>query len=292
MMKNLIAINLGLLLAVGLVGRQLYLSVGRFNEDNRLSKVQPPRDLKTKIATEGGLAALPAFQPLNPTDFSVVAANNLFSETRAKEEKVETTTEPVVPPLTVKPVLVGVTVAGNLRFATIVDPGATAAGGNVRKFQTKRLGDSYAGYTITDISHDRIVLEYGSRREVIPLYDAAKTPGQGGKTPILPTRVVAFGSGIQSSGTGISQQALLPPNAAPQRTQTPGAPVSATIGSSGGPTGGPPSAGITRTTPSTPGRQVPGQQATPTWNERIDDQGRRVVRTPFGDIIQDRPRNP
>ena len=39
-------------------------------------------------------------------------------------------------------------------------------------------------------------------------------------------------------------------------------------------------------------RQVPGnapQQVAP--NERIDEQGRRIIRTPFGDIVRDKPNN-
>jgi hypothetical protein len=133
-----------------------------------------------------------------------------------------------------------------------------------------------------------MVLEFGSRREVIPLHDAAK-PAQGGKTPILPTRVVAFGGGVASQGTGISQQALLPPNVAPQRTPTQGV-VSTNIGSAAS-TAPPGQSGVSRTVA---GRQAPGaaQQTPPNWNQTTDDQGRRVIRTPFGDVIQDKPPNP
>ncbi len=281
MTKNWLAINLALLALTALLAWQLNVTVLRFNNDNKLSRIQPVRDLKQKITADGGLPAPQPYPAINPVDFSVIAANNLFSESRTKEEKVEQVAAPVEPPLTVKPILVGVTISGNQRYVAIIDP---AAGANNKRAQIKQLGDTYAGYTITDITGDAMVLEFGSRREVIPLHDVAK-PAQVGKTPILPTRVVSFGGGVPSQGTGVSQQALIPPNVGPQRTPTQGV-VSSSIGSAS-PSG---PSGISR---ATPGRPTPGApQAPPNWNQTTDDQGRRVIRTPFGDVIQDRPPNP
>jgi hypothetical protein len=71
--------------------------------------------------------------------------------------------------------------------------------------QIKRVGDTYHGYTITHINAEDIVLQSGSRMEVIPLHEGSKQP-IAGKTAIQPTRVVSFGTmgttvGTASAGT-------------------------------------------------------------------------------------------
>jgi len=175
-------------------------------------------------------------------------------------------------------------------LALIVDPAAPGGG---RKTGTKRLGDVYQGYTVTDITETQMVLESGSRREVIPLFDASKRPAPGGKTSIAATRVVAFGAGPSgAAGAAVVQPQRIPTAAATQARQ-PGAqtqPVAA--GTAPGAQAAPaaPQSGIVRTTPQ--GRQVPGAAPGATWNEGVDDQGRRVIRTPFGDIVRERPPTP
>jgi hypothetical protein len=66
--------------------------------------------------------------------------------------------------------------------------------------QIKRIGDVYQGYTVTNITADSMVLELGSRREVIPLHEGTKQASMG-KTPIIDTQVVSIGG---SSSGGIS----------------------------------------------------------------------------------------
>ncbi len=170
-----------------------------------------------------------------------------------------------------KPTLVGVTLAGGQRLASIIDP--ASPGG--RRSQTKRLGDTYQGYTITDITSSEMVLELGHRREVIPLRDGSRPSGQGGKTPVLATRVVPFGGGGGAPVT-VSAPVVVTQNPVPTRPSGPAAsPAPRRIGLQV--------------------RQGPAQTAQPTgpgWNDRVDEQGRRVVRTPFGDIVRDKPPNP
>ncbi len=276
MTKTWIAINAVLLLLAGGLGWRLYTSAKKFKSQNDVAKIQPARLPNQKITLEG---ALPPAQPPpqhNPADFAVIPAQNLFSDTRTKEEKVEA--PPAVqeaPPLQVRPILVGVTLAGGQKMASVLDP---TAGGSPRRSQTRRLGDTFQGYTITDITMDQMVLERGNRREVIPLFDASKHPAQGaaaqgGRTPILPTRVIAFGGG--ASGQGVAQ----PVSSGPRSVAVAGS-------SSGGQASAP--AGASRPSSTTPAQQVRQMPATPSQTAPAtgptDAQGRRVIRTPFGDV--------
>lgn len=289
MTRNWIAVNLVLLLVAALLGWKLQISVKRFRAENDLAKIQPVQDLKQKITQEGGLPPLPPAKRHSPAEFVAIPDKNLFSETRAREEKQDAPAVAEIPVLQVKPVLVGVTITSKQRLAAIIDP---ATAGTARKAQPKRIGDTYQGYTITDISPTQMVLEYGSRREVIPLFDAAKHPPQAGKTTILPTRVVAFGG----ASTGSAASGPAAPAVAVRNS--PGSSTVAQIGgaAASGSTGG--QSSVARAA-SPAGRQVPGnpQQAVPAQQqlnpgERVDDQGRRVIRTPFGDVVRPNTPNP
>jgi hypothetical protein len=175
---------------------------------------------------------------------------------------------------------------------------------------TKRLGDTYQGYTITDITSSQMVLENGPRREVIPLFDGAKHQPQGGKTPILATRIVSFGGGGVSGGSQIAASGAV---AAAVPVGRPAVPQPAFSAGAGSPSSlvntiitpaqaqqmNAQTAGPARSAPAAtpaPVRQPAPvtniQQPAPTWNERTNEQGRRVIRTPFGDIIRDQPTNP
>jgi hypothetical protein len=285
MTRNWIAINVLLAALTGVLVWQLYAAINRYRLENDVSKIQPVSDIKS-IPVEQGLPARQPLRHYNAGEFEVIPAQNLFSETRAREEKAETPA-PVetAPTLDVKPVLVGVTLSGSHRLALISDPGESSG----RKTKTKRLGDTYRGYTVVDINETQMVLQAGNRREVIPLFDSSKRPTQGGKTPIVATRVVAFGA----------PAAAAQPSAAPVRSNvaanvgTPARPAAAQPGSNVTTVVSPAQAtanqGTSRTTQAQQGRQAPGA-AQPAWNERTDEQGRRVIRTPFGDIV--RPEKP
>lgn len=179
------------------------------------------------------------------------------------------------PPLAQKPIYVGVTIFENRRMASIIDP--TNAGGG-RKTQTRRIGDVYQGYTITDITESQMILENGNRREIIPLHDGAKRSGQG-KTPILATRIVAIGGGAGGGASTPPIASSVPPGAVPRT----GGPASAVIGGTGQRTTASPPTAVRSVPP-----QVQQQGAAGNLNEGTDAQGRRVIRTPFGDIVRDR----
>jgi hypothetical protein len=211
MTKKWIAINLLLFVITGLLGWRLYLSILRFDVDNDLAKIQPVRDMKQKIVPEKVLPKLPPNKNYFPAEFAIVPEKNIFSESRSREEKAEVAAQPETPPLTQKPILVGINIADAQQTALIIDPTGSAQDRNHRA-QTKRVGDVYRGFTITRIASDHIVLESGAQKEIVPLHEGSKK-NQGGKTPILSTRVVSFGGGNASGGTPVVSSSGTAPSA-------------------------------------------------------------------------------
>jgi hypothetical protein len=202
MTKKWITINLLLLVITGLLGWRLHVSVLRFNAENDLARIQHVPDIKQKIVPEKPLPQLVPAKNYLPAELAVIPEKNIFSESRSKEEKTEAAAPPETPPLTQKPVLVGVNIADNQQKALIIDSPNAPQDRN-RRAQIRRIGDVYRGYTITSITLDRIVLESGTRREIIPLHEGSKR-SQAGKTPIVSTRVVSFSGGGVSGGTSVS----------------------------------------------------------------------------------------
>jgi hypothetical protein len=283
MTKKWIAINLLLFVITGLLGWRLYLSILRFDVDNDLAKIQPVRDMKQKIVPETVLPKLPPNKNYFPAEFAIVPEKNIFSESRSREEKAEVAAQPETPPLTQKPILVGINIADAQQTALIIDPTGSAQDRNHRA-QTKRVGDVYRGFTITRIASDHIVLESGAQKEIIPLHEGSKK-NQGGKTPILSTRVVSFGGGNASGGTPVVSSSGNAPSAA----RTAVAPIAAPAGAPGGPPVAsrqttPASA---QTQPTAPSAQAPVQiqtQQEPSPGSSAPKT--RVIRTPFGDIVR------
>jgi len=274
MTKNWIVVNVVLLIISCLLGWQVKMSVDRFNAENNLGKISPAG--KQRLTLEAGISPSQPPRAYNAAEFAPIPSKNVFSETRAREEteQQQVAQVPESPPLAQKPIYVGVTIFENQRMASIIDP--TNAGGR-RKTQTRRIGDVYQGYTITDITESQMILENGNRREILPLHDGAKRSAQGGKTPILATRIVAIGGA--AAGGAAAGGAPTPPGA----VSRPGGPASAVIGGAAQRTTANPPAGIRPVPP-----QVQQQGAAGNPNERVDAQGRRVIRTPFGDIVRDK----
>jgi hypothetical protein len=275
MTKKWIAITLLLLVITCLLGWRLRASVHRFNAENDLAKLQPIQDVKQKMVPENPLPKLAPLKKYNPSEFAVIPETNVFSESRTKEEKVEIAAPPEPPPLAQKPILVGVTIADNVKKASIIDPTSPQQDKN-RRAQIKRIGDSYHGYTITDITLNHIVLESGTRKEIIPLHEGSKRT-QGGKTSILSTRVVSFGGG-SSGGTPVSVASgtAVRTNVTPVSSPAPAA-QSIAISPA-------PAQQRATSTSANPAAARPAQQKIPPSG--TDEQGRRVIRTPFGTIVR------
>jgi hypothetical protein len=276
MTKKWIAITLLLLAITGLLAWRLHLSIQQFKAENDLAKIQPIRDIKQKMVPEKPMPRPVSPKGYNVAEFGVIPENNLFMESRTKEEKVEQA-PPELPPLAQKPILVGVSIVDDVKRASIIDPTAPSTDRN-RRAQVKRIGDVYHGYTITEIVSDHIVLEGGARKEIIPLHEGTKRP-QAGKTSIQSTRIVSIGGG--GGGGGIPVNIV---GAAGRSGSTPVGAQGATAVTQpvGGAAAGqrPGAANATPTAVQTP--QTPS-------NVRTDPQGRRVVRTPFGDIVRPAP---
>jgi hypothetical protein len=284
MTRNWIAVNVVLLLAALTLGWQLYNAVRSFKAENDPSKIAPAGDVKKIIPLESGLPPQQPVRRYTPAEFEAISAKNLFSESRAAEEQTEQPQVVQTPELTVKPILVGVIQSGSTSLAMMVDPTAPDP---KRRTQTRRVGDAYQGYTITEISPTRMVLEAGGRTEVIPLYDSSKHPAQGGKTPIIATRVVNFGAGGAGAATGsiVRQPTAAAASAEParpspaQQTQ----PARST-------TRGSQQAASRGSVPQAAPQQAPATQQAPLApGETRDSQGRRVLRTPWGDIVRPEP---
>ncbi len=279
MTKKWIAITLLLFVATGLLGWQLYVSVQRFNAENDLSKIRPVQDLKQKIVQDKSLPRSAPSVNRTPAEFAVVPENNVFSESRTREDKADSAAALEPPPLTQKPILVGVSIVDNQKRASIIDPSNPAQGRN-RRSQTKRIGDVYRGYTITDITPNHIVLESGARKEIIPLHEGSKRQ-QGGKTSILSTRVVPIGGGTVTGGMPVIVVGASPVSG---RTVTAPVPASVSANIPQPVVGGLPGAVQQRTPPTNVTPTQPAQLQVPTTE--TDAQGRRIIRTPFGNIVR------
>ncbi len=273
MTKKWIAIGLLLFAIAALLGWELRVSILQFKAENDIAKIQPARDMKQQIIQDKPVPKVVPVKNYNPAEFAVIPDKNIFSDSRSKEDRAEALTPPEPPPLAQKPILVGVTIDTQPR-ASIIDP--TVPQGRDRRAQIKRIGDVYQGYTITEISPERMVLESGTRKEIIPLREGTKR-GQQGKTPILSTRIVPFGGGGIIGGTPISISGG-PAAAAPPRTTVTsvGTPAAAATGQTAAPTRTNATAQPTAQ-PAAPPTQTPN---TPRVN---------IIHTPFGDIRQPAP---
>jgi hypothetical protein len=279
MTKKWIAINLLLLAIAALLGWRLQQSIFQFKAENNLAKIQPAADLKKTMLQEKLVFKPTPVRNYNPAEFAVIPEKNLFTDSRSKEEKVENLAPPEPPPLAQKPILVGISITDKERTASIIDPTAQPLPNERgRRGQVKKIGDVYQGYTITEILPDRLVLESGTRKEVIPLREGSKR-AQGGKTAILSTRVVPVGAGGASGGMMINVAGSAP-GAAPQRTSV--API--------GPPAGSQPATVIQTAP--PSRSAAGQPATQQAQPAAqpspagDSGPTRIIKTPFGDIVR------
>jgi hypothetical protein len=277
MAKKWIAINLLLLVIAGFLGWELRASILRFKAENDLAKIRPARSAKQATIPQKPMTSKQPEKGQNQDDFSIILDKTIFTEVRGNEAVVEPTRPPEPPPLTQKPILVGIIMVDNQYKAMIIDPTATSA--DKRRPEAKRIGDVYKGYTITGISADRIVLENGTRREDIPLHAGTKK-GQGGRTPVAATRVVAFG-GSAASGGAVPVTATR--STAVTRTQAPqpNMPVGAQYPITN-PGGGQTRSAVVPTQPQSPVDTTQPATTPPPGS----GPGNRILRSPFGDIIR------
>ena len=185
MTKKWIAITLLLFVVTGLLGWRLYVSVMRFNADNDLSKIQPVRDIKQKMAQDKSLPRLAPPVSRAPSEFATVPENNVFSETRTREEKTDGAASMETPPLTQKPILVGVSIVDNQKRASIIDPANPSPGRNRRFADQARSGMSTAA-TPSRTSPPHTLFSRAAREK--KSYRCMKVPrsSRPGKRPFCP----------------------------------------------------------------------------------------------------------
>lgn len=277
MNKKWIAVSLLLLAIAAVLAWQLRESVRQFRRENDLSRIRAARTNR-KPAQAKPEPAVDQARSYDPSEFMVIPENNIFSETRGRQDEAANALPAEPPPLAQKPILVGVMIMDAQRRASIIDPGLPQ---ERRRAQIRTIGDVYRGYTITDITPEQIVLESGSRREIIPLHEGSKK-NQAGKTAILSTRVVPIGAGSITATTGSS---IVTGSAPPVRTGA-AAPGAGTGGRSSGiqPVGG--MRGVPSAKTPTPTPTPPATQPPPNTGPGSGPQGSRVIKTPFGDIIR------
>jgi len=295
MTKNWIALNIVLLMIAGSLGWQLYLGIDRFNAQNDVAKIVPIRDLKQTGAQGDGLAPMAQVRRINASEFSIIPEKNVFSPARTREAKTDVAAISEIPPLTQKPILIGVTIVGGQRMASIIDPVRQASGN--RKSQIKKPGDMYQGYTITDITEEQIVLEAGTRKEIIPLHMGTKRSAQAGKTPVLATRVVSIGPSAASGGTMVQAAASLSGGVArssggstaqtSSASSTRGARTSAASPTAASQAAEPSSQSGARSVSSSTQTVAPASGTqTGRGTSSTGSQGQKVIRTPFGNITR------
>jgi hypothetical protein len=275
MRKKWIAINFLLLAITALLGWELQKSIKKFDAENDLAKIKPASNAIKRNPQEKQMPA--SARNYNTMEFSIIPEKNIFSESRSNDSALESAISSEPSMLNPKPILVGVIITDTQRSASIIDP---ASQERIRQAQTRKIGDVYRGYTIKEILPDQIVLEGGTRREIIPLHEGSKRT-QGGKTSILSTRIIPIGKG---SISGVAPVSI-------------GSGAVAGIRPAGA-TGNPPSTQPINILPGTSQiRPVPSDQQPPASTRPAqplqqnspsgtDSQGRRIFKTPFGDILR------
>ncbi len=284
MTKKWIAINLLLLLAAGLLARQLKVSIADFKAENNVAKIQAAKKKTGPDARQQAYQPPPKF---NDAQVSAIYSQNLFSESRKLEDPANTPQEPQTRTLTNPPILVGSLVTSSQKLGLIIDTTSPQSGS--RRMQVVHIGDVYQGFTVSDITSDNMVLEYGASRNVIPLSDSSKPP-QVGKTPILQTRVVNFGGG-SAGGQGGALAGVIPsstgsasrPGVSPNVTGARGTPQQVISMQQGAGGRGAAQAVQQQVTPQTM------QQGNLYPNQYYNTQGQLVTQTPFGPMVTQQP---
>ena len=286
MTNKWIGINLLLLIIVIIAGYQLYASMQQYEAQNSISNIEPA---ESGTSTE----ILPPSQPFDqysPAEFTAISEKNLFSETRTKEESTDTPAANAALPASQKPLLVGVVISDKQKVATIMESGQR---GQTGQTSILKIGDTYEGYTITEIESDHIVLDNGNQKSTLVLNDISQ-PAQNRNTAFIATRVVPIGGGaatISTTPITVGSVRTRTARSIPNRTAAQQQPASATSGN--GNFIVPVAAGQSGNVP-VPDTQQPqagtvSQSSPQPEPDSGTSQGRtRILRTPFGEIMRNR----
>lgn len=145
MFRNYFLINLVLMAVTGLLAMKLH---GQLN----MSYDVPRAGEASVRASADNQTDAPAEELSNPAEYDVIADRNLFHPSRSRNEKKEKSSE--APPFKEKPQVFGTTIMNDKRFALIENPATQKTG-------LYELNDTIAGFTISEILREKVVLARG-----------------------------------------------------------------------------------------------------------------------------------
>jgi hypothetical protein len=297
MSKRMLLLNILLLVGCVYLGRMVYQDFSEFDNTHKVVAVEP-ESAENKGADSKALA-VQSPSPVTPSENMVISEKNLFLESRSLQAATAVPVPEVAPALNPKPMLMGVAMVGSEPRAFVQNVRAQPG---QRSTKILKVGEAYEGYKVAQIQRGRVELSYTSpsgnvTTQVLDINDAANRAARtAARTPLTPSQVISIGS--QNAATVAAQQVPAIDDQNRRVIRTPFGDVTAPPGMQGAPA---------RALPINPAnqnrllqqqeqqlqqqsQQQSQQSRTETTpmrrNEVIDEQGRRVIRTPFGDIIR------
>ncbi len=161
-------------------------------------------------------------QPLSPSEYSVIADQNVFHP-----ERTIPVLKPVAPPLPVPEfVLYGTLIAGDVSLAYMEDLKGVTSSGMGKRQKALKKGQILSGFTLKEIDTDKVVMLRGEEKLEVRVTDKARTkhaepaaapaaPGQGpaaaaAPRQVSPARSVSSpGQHSARAGSGDSKSQLL-----------------------------------------------------------------------------------
>lgn len=226
-----------LLLIIGFVF--VFFKGESLSRDSSFEKVSEQRSLQKPEGKAAGNGPPAQAKEAPEKPYTSLVEKNIFSSER-KEFPIQVSPAGSVKKSPTRPqvVLYGVTLAGDYRSASVVQPGRILRKGE-REMLTLKVGDKIGEYQVTDILSDRITLETEEDNFEVILYDAAKpktrttirteskpatvTSALPGPAPVEPPRSGAPGV----TTTEIPRPTAPPPMPSPERVATPPLPAAA-----------------------------------------------------------------
>ena len=199
--RNVTLLNLLLAVALVLAGIGIICPAMSMNNRLKLPRIVPKEMVLPEKPVEG------AVQPL-PTDYAVVSEMNLFHPQRVIP--IDAKKELPKPEL----FLCGIIMYGNQRVAFVEDKKNPITSPGRGKRQTElRKGSVYAGYSVTEIGKDSIVLTRGEQSVSVYLMDQAKRGGK--NAPSAPAEAITS-SALRPPSSSDTPSAA-PPSPRPSR---------------------------------------------------------------------------
>ena len=208
MLRNYFLINLLLITIIGFLGIKMYRA---YNDTPEI-----PTEASVKKAAKESTIAPRKGRAVNDAAFDVIAKLDLFRPSRTApvldEKKAENK------PMTNPPKLFGTIILNENKSAIIEDP-------DTKSTKVYRLNDSIAGYTLSEILEDKVVLSREGDKIEIKLREDKKLAPQR-KTAVRSTvRSPATRQNIQRRAPRQTRSRPVPPRRRPTRRTPPADPA-------------------------------------------------------------------